>query len=160
MNNCSLLLRLLDALHTAQIPVRVFGGWAEELLGLIAPRAHGDIDLLLPGMDFDTLDMWLSRTELPEIAAKCFSHKRAFLFDGVMVEVLLVRQFGPVLQTDFFSGGYLLTWPAGTLTASTVVDGNEIPAASPAALAHYRSVHAHIEHAYRAAHNFPNPQSE
>ncbi|HVB53008.1 MAG TPA: hypothetical protein VNF24_02295 [Candidatus Acidoferrales bacterium] len=56
-------LRLLPSvdvrLEQAGFTVLVCGGWAEELPGLVAPRAHHDIDLLLLDPDPAVLDEFL-----------------------------------------------------------------------------------------------------
>jgi hypothetical protein len=72
----------------------LFGGWAEEAFALCQPRPHADIDLLLPAPSFQTLDHLLAAEpgDLQEISLKRFAHKRAFLFNGLMVEVVLVQQ--------------------------------------------------------------------
>jgi hypothetical protein len=55
-----LLLRsVVAALEQAGITALVFGGWAEELYGLIAARDHCDIDLLLVDPDDDALTAFL-----------------------------------------------------------------------------------------------------
>jgi hypothetical protein len=66
------------------------GGWSRELLGVEPPRRHRDIDLVVTDADVAKLDAWLSTQD--EIGAKRFPHKRAFLLEGVMVELHLVRR--------------------------------------------------------------------
>jgi hypothetical protein len=73
----------------------LFGGWAEEILGLAAPRPHADVDLLYPAADFSVIDAFLTDANgVTEIVPKRFSHKRAFERGGVRVEILLVS-IGP-----------------------------------------------------------------
>jgi hypothetical protein len=71
----------------------LFGGWAEELLGLRPPGPHQDIDLVHQGEDFSAIERMLR--DLPdlfrEIAEKRFNHKRAFLYRGGLCEVFLIQ---------------------------------------------------------------------
>ena len=68
------------------------GGWAEQLWGMGAPRHHRDVDLLYPAPSFAYLDWWLAlTTDLIVIPEKKFSHKRAFLSEGIMIEVILLE---------------------------------------------------------------------
>jgi hypothetical protein len=76
----SLLRSVVDALEHAGVAVLVFGGWAEELHGLVPQTGHLDIDLLLIDPDDGVLDAFLDARE--EIFAKRASHKRAFEVDG------------------------------------------------------------------------------
>jgi hypothetical protein len=85
-------MRVTSLLDDALVDVWLFGGWAEELQGLVPARAHRDVDLLHPAEDFTRVDALLrAEPALVEIVAKRFAHKRAFLLDGVMVELFLVR---------------------------------------------------------------------
>jgi hypothetical protein len=60
-NSVALLADVLMLLRRAGAPCHVFGGWAEELLDLAPPRAHGDIDLLHCADKFDRVDDLLHR---------------------------------------------------------------------------------------------------
>jgi hypothetical protein len=52
----------------------LFGGWAEELLGLIRPRAHHDVDLLHAAPDFTNADALIAcKGDLAEIRQKRFA---------------------------------------------------------------------------------------
>src|SRR5262245_55407002 len=71
---------VIERLADAGLPCLLFGGWAEEALGLIGPRPHQDIDLVLPvslSRDFHRFVFrageWSCRSR-----AKRFAHKRAF----------------------------------------------------------------------------------
>ena len=85
------ILRLLDDGGAGCL---LFGGWAEEALGLRRPRTHGDLDLLLPARSFRVLDDLLlgGGASWLDVPLKRFAHKRAFLSEGLLVEVILVRQ--------------------------------------------------------------------
>lgn len=82
----------------------LFGGWAEELLGLRPPGPHHDIDTVHCAADFSAIERLLAvRADiLVEVPAKRFAHKRAFLFAGVLCEVLLVQDAGQAPFTLFW----------------------------------------------------------
>ncbi len=150
-NSLTLVLALMQRLSLAQIDTWLAGGWAEELRGLCPPRPHRDIDLLYPAANFYHLDHWLASTkECSVIAAKSFSHKRAFLYEQVMIEMLLLEPQGEYSLTSFFDGRYDFIWPADTLSFLKTSGKNTLPVASPQALSRYRSEHRHVEAAYRA----------
>src|SRR4051794_26020511 len=56
-------------------PCVLFGGWAEEALGLSEARPHRDIDLLLPAPSFDRLDEVLAAAsaDLEQVPMKRFA---------------------------------------------------------------------------------------
>jgi hypothetical protein len=115
----------------------LFGGWAEEVLGLIRPRAHHDVDLLHPAPDFTNADALIARNgDLAEIAQKRFAHKRAFMSDGIMIELLLVRPADGNLVTLFW-GTANHVWPVDVLDQRV----RGIRVASAAAVLGYRAVH-------------------
>lgn len=86
----SVAIRALRIVEDAGFQVALVGGWSRELLGLEAPREHGDIDLLVTNAPIPALDEFLGG--LDEIKSKRFAHKRAFRLDGVMVELILVER--------------------------------------------------------------------
>lgn len=90
----------------------VFGGWAEELLGLRPAGPHSDIDLLLIDPDLDRLDEWLAGTD--EVVAKRASHKRALEWDGTLVELFLTRRRLDG-QVTVFGGVHTFVWPSDLL---------------------------------------------
>lgn len=111
-------------LQAAGVRVWLFGGWAEELLGLRRPSEHRDIDLLYPAADFALADAFMAADgRVTEITAKRFPHKRAFLSDDIMVELILAQ---PASSGGYFTcfwgdtpgtGGPLTSWalrPAGS----------------------------------------------
>jgi len=132
VNDLQFVERTLSLLADEGIEARVFGGWAEELLGLAEPRPHGDLDLLVAGDDWRGVDRLLER--LDEIEAKRFEHKRAFVLEGVTVELFLVRRDDAGLFTSFWD--VRRPWPDDTLD-----DDGELPLASAAAVAGYRAQH-------------------
>ncbi len=148
-NTLDLLAEVVQMLADAQIKTWLLGGWAEELSGLCAPRAHNDIDLLYPAQSFLRLEEFLrAQSGAQEVTAKRFPHKRAFEWSGVLVEVFLVRPKDDALVTDFF-GTFPLVWSQDTLFSTVMLPGGQWPCASAAALRLYRARHGEVEQAYR-----------
>jgi hypothetical protein len=140
-NDCPLLGGVMALLASAGAPCLLFGGWAEDLLGLSPSRAHRDIDLLLPAASFATVDRLTAQrsTEIAEVRAKRFAHKRAFLYRGFLVEIILVEQDGQGPVTRFW-GDRELRWltPLSALIQPWAF-------VSPANLDHYRRLHGSLE---------------
>jgi hypothetical protein len=59
-NNCEFLKHVLERLQQHGFASLIFGGWAEELLQLVPPRPHRDVDLLLPADSFVAFDRFLA----------------------------------------------------------------------------------------------------
>ncbi len=133
MNDLDLVQDVVSLLASRGVKVWVFGGWAEQLVGLAEPRRHVDVDLLYPADSFDELDA----LELPWIDAKRFAHKRAFAHDGVLVEVFLARRDDLGLYTELPGGTF--RWPRDVLSG---VHGLRV--AGPDALRNYRAAHAQL----------------
>ena len=112
VNDSALVMKVTSMLDDALVNVWLFGGWAEELQGIVPARPHRDVDLLHPAEDFARVDAVL-RTEpgLVEIVARRSDHERAFLLDGVMVELFLVRADADGYYTDM-PEGVRHRWPA------------------------------------------------
>jgi len=148
-NTAHLLSATVRALVEAGIRVWLFGGWAEELSGLRPPGPHQDIDLLYPAQDFDRVDEFIRLcNDAEEIRPKRFVHKRAFRWQGVMVELFLVQQGPGGCVTNFF-GIHPWEWPEDAFSYTVPLLGGNTPSASPAALCLYRTRHGDVEHAYR-----------
>ena len=137
-NDVAFLRRVVALLTSHGAEVVIFGGWAEELLGLTPPRGHGDVDLLCLADDVATLDELIEQAGLDEIAGKRFPHKRAFELDGIMVELFLVQRDAGGWHTDFW-GRVRHDWPA---TLSTELDG--LPVATAATVLGYRAAHERL----------------
>ena len=91
-NTLRFLLSTIQLFEEADLPVWVFGGWAEDVLHLAPKRIHQDIDFLYPAATFGHLDCFIAQTKgFQEIKAKRFSHKRAILYEHIMIEFLLVQ---------------------------------------------------------------------
>lgn len=135
---------VMRKLADADIACLLFGGWAEEALGLAQPRPHKDIDLLLQAPSFDAVDRLLCRShELEEIAGKRFAHKRAFMFDTVMVEITLVQMEGGI-PVAWFWGDVRFAWRT-PLSEICDLGGHRLPAASRENLRHHRINHRQTE---------------
>lgn len=130
-------MALLDA---AGAPCWLFGGWAEEIRGLRASGAHGDIDLLYPAASFTAVDRLLASGRVQEIEGKRFPHKRAFLLDGVMSELFLASRDKRGLSTMFW-GAARHDWPDDALLSPA---GFEWPVASAVALTGFRQDHERL----------------
>jgi hypothetical protein len=133
MNDLDCVYDVVELLAKDGVHVWVFGGWAEQLLGLAEPRTHLDVDLLYPAESFDALDA----LELPWIGAKRFPHKRAFAHDGVLVELFLVGHDTAGHYTDFPGGRH--RWAPDLLWG---VHGLRVT--GPGALQAYRSAFASL----------------
>lgn len=133
-NDLLFVRRVVADLEGAGIVTWLFGGWAEELVGLSLPRPHHDVDLLYPARDFELVDAFLSDSTMDEIAAKRFPHKRAFETDGLMVELFLVQGAEGTYYTDFW-GATRHDWPDNVLG----VQAGGLRVASATALVDYRA---------------------
>jgi hypothetical protein len=131
MNDLAFVQRAVALLRAKGVNAWVFGGWGEELCGLITPRGHADLDLLFPAPDWRDVD----RLELDWVAAKRFAWKRAFVLDRVVVELFLVERDDDGWYTQLKRRRH--DWPADVFA-----DRGRLPVASTAALASYR-------HSYR-----------
>jgi hypothetical protein len=94
-NGSATVCSVLSTLRESGVECDLFGGWAEELLGLFPPRDHADIDLVYRGADFGAIDALLASkaADIDEVTGKRFRHKRAFRFNGVICEILLVEDW-------------------------------------------------------------------
>ncbi|WP_255468001.1 hypothetical protein [Reyranella sp. CPCC 100927] len=117
----------------------LFGGWAEELLGLRDPGPHADIDLVYRGDDFAAIDDTICRLSLHEIPEKRFSHKRAIVHRGILCEFLLVRDWNHAPVTVFW-GDVTFRWCVPLLQDGTItLNDQPVSLVSDVNLAHYRA---------------------
>ncbi len=149
INDRKYLREVLRILQDKKIEVWLFGGWAEELQGWSSPRTHADVDLLYPAPDFRRIDSFIqNNTDWHEIVLKRFPHKRAAMFQGIMIEFTLIRKDEKGSFTHFF-GRLRFDWPKDTFRCTVSPDGITVNAASRAALQEYRRTHAAIQEACR-----------
>ena len=97
----------VETLAKEGLRVWVFGGWAEEMLGIADSRPHGDIDLLYLGPNFDEVDHVVRRKGWRSV--KHLSHKRAFELSGITIDVFLVQRDQRGYYSTFF--GQRHSWP-------------------------------------------------
>jgi len=131
MNDLLFVERTQAMLREHGVETWVFGGWGEELRGLIRPREHADLDLLYPA------ESWVDVDELPFewLVSKRFDWKRAFLLESVQVELFLVQRDDRGWYTQLARRTH--RWPDNLLTSN-----GHLRVASTAALASFR-------HSYR-----------
>ncbi|HTO31414.1 MAG TPA: hypothetical protein VL202_09590 [Pararhizobium sp.] len=141
-------------LRSSGIICDLFGGWAEEVLGLREPSAHGDIDMLYRNETFKELDSKLPDIpEFEEVPLKRFRHKRAFRFYGTLCEITLVQERdGPF---TLFWGDVPFRWDTPLLHGFLVEVGREpISVVSANNLKQYRDLHKD-----RQPHRWRDPQA-
>ena len=131
MNDLTFVEHAQTLLRSHGIETWIFGGWGEELRGLILPREHADVDLLYPAESWDEVD----ELRYDWIAGKRFPWKRAFMLEGTMVELFLVQRDRQGWYTALQRRVH--RWP-DNVVASTA----HLRVASTVALASYR-------HSYR-----------
>jgi hypothetical protein len=131
MNDLSFVERAVSLLASKGVDTWVFGGWGEELRGLIKPREHADLDLLYPAEDWSIVDNLF----LDWIEGKRFDWKRAFRLEEITVELFLVQYDARGWFTQLERRRH--NWPANVFAGT-----GRTPVASTAALAGYR-------HSYR-----------
>ena len=131
MNDLRFVERAVSLLQAKGINTWVFGGWGEELRGLIKPRPHVDLDLLFPAPDWRDAD----ELYLDWVPGKRLPWKRAFVLEGVVVELFLVERDEHGWFTQLKRRRH--DWPDNVFST----DGR-LPIASTAALASFR-------HSYR-----------
>lgn len=139
MNDLAFACRVFDLLASEGVLTWIFGGWAEGLRGLRPPAEHSDVDLLYPASDFAAVDALLARRDdFKEIEMKRFAHKRAFVYEGTMVELFLVQEDAEGLYTNF-NERFRFAWPNGTLARR-----GGLPVVGREALVSYRHLHGRI----------------
>jgi hypothetical protein len=130
VNDLDFVLRASDLLWSRGIRTWVFGGWGEELRGLIPPREHADLDLLYPARNWSRVDT----LHLDWVDAKHLPWKRGFVFDGVLVEIFLAERDEAGWFTQLKRRRH--DWPDNVFSTNGTV-----AVASTAALAGYRNAH-------------------
>lgn len=130
-NDVAFVERAVSLLASKGVDTWLFGGWGEELRGLIYPRPHAGLDLLYPAEHWDGVDA----LRLDWIEAKRLAWKRAFVLEGIMIELFLVERDERGWFTQLKRRRH--DWPANVF-----VHSGRLPVASTAALASFR-------HSYR-----------
>jgi hypothetical protein len=137
---------VLALLEQSGVPCLLFGGWAEELLGLRAAGPHRDIDLVHLSDSFASADMALEAGQLPdEIRAKRFPHKRAFAWRGLCCEIVLIQD-ACVRPVTWFWCDVPLFWQVPVAHPRPVsLAGHRFELVSAANLRLYRARHHDIQ---------------
>jgi hypothetical protein len=131
MNDLAFVERAQTLLRSKGVETWVFGGWGEELRGLIKPRDHVDVDLLYAGESWDAVDeLYLDWND-----GKRFPWKRAFVLEETAVELFLVQHDEQGWYTTLARRTH--RWPDNVLASN-----GHLRVASTAALASFR-------HSYR-----------
>lgn len=131
MNDLVFVEGVQTMLRAEGIETWVFGGWGEELRGLIRPRDHVDVDLLYPAESWAEVDA----LDLDWIEGKRFPWKRAFAQEAVAIELFLVQHDERGWYTALRERVH--RWPENVLASN-----GHLRVASTAALASFR-------HSYR-----------
>jgi hypothetical protein len=127
VNDLSFVERAQSLLRSKGVETWVFGGWGEELRGLIRPRPHVDLDLLYAAEGWDEVD----ELYLDWNPAKRYGWKRAFILEGIQVELFLVQRDEHGWYTKLARRTH--RWPENVLASN-----GHLRVASTAALASYR----------------------
>ena len=107
---------------------------------LSAPSPHKDIDLIHFAANFDHVDtiLILHADLFQEISKKRLSHKRAFLFRGVLIELFLVTRNAQGTYITRFYNKVPFMWPSDLFAYRCVLPPHSIPVATKQALDRYR----------------------
>ena len=144
------VLSIMHRLAQAQLATWLAGGWADELRGHCPPSPHQEDHLLYPAATIARLDQRLAHMpDLADIPAKHFAHKRAFLCEDILIEVVLLEpdEKGGY-RTSVFTQRYQLAWPPNPLSV-LIVNQQRVPVASEEALRLYRQQHHLVVEAYQ-----------
>lgn len=150
MNTLIFLQSVYNQFSSQSFDITIFGWWAEELQWVFAPRAHNDIDMFLIDTDFSRLDLYIqSSHEFIEILPKKFPHKRAVIYDWVMIEFFLVTNVNDILTTNFFDI-HLYNWWNIKIIKNVTTWWHKLKVVDKDIVAKYREKYAEIEHARTA----------
>lgn len=155
-NTLETLRTVLKMLSVSGVQCDVFGGWAEEILGLREPWQHSDIDLVYRSSDFSQVDVAMKHrnNELFEVRAKRFRHKRAFMFRETLCEIILVQE-SETRPVTYYWGDVPFEWLQPFLHLESVdLCGNPATVVSSANLRRYRDLWRQTQ-----PHRWRNPDS-
>src|SRR5258707_895071 len=131
MNDLTFVEQAVSLLAAKGVDTWVFGGWGEELRGLIKPREHVDVDLLYPAEDWTIVDS----PPLDGVEGNRLGGKPAFGLEGIPAELFLAQYAARGWYTQLERRRH--NWPPNVFSGP-----GRTPVASTAALAGYR-------HSYR-----------
>lgn len=155
-NTLETLRTVLKMLSVSGVQCDVFGGWAEEILGLREPWQHSDIDLVYRGSDFSQVDAAIKHRnrEFFEVEAKRFRHKRAFMFRETLCEIVLVQD-SETRPVTYYWGDVPFEWLQPFLHFESVeLGGDPATVVSSANLRRYRDLWRRTQ-----PHRWKNPDS-
>lgn len=89
---------VIKTLRKSGIACHLFGGWAEELLGLHEPSQHGDIDLLHCGENFEQFDGVLKT--FPEFAEVPAALEVPLEIEGVLSLDIVIADKGEAVANE------------------------------------------------------------
>jgi hypothetical protein len=89
VNDAAFVERVMDLLRRGELEPQLVGGWADELSGGADPRPHSDVDVRCDPALTSLVDALIAELGLDELLAKRRPGKRAFVLDGVLVEIHL-----------------------------------------------------------------------
>jgi hypothetical protein len=131
------LRALIHDLTEAAFNPLLIGGWAEELHGLVPPRPHEDVDVVLLEPNIARLDAFVA--ERNERVDGHLSHKRVMFPGGVKVELFIAERCRGEYYTVFWDR-MTWQWPE-TLEP---VDLHGLPVAPVVALQAFRRSYPHF----------------
>lgn len=155
-NTRETLATILRMLRASGVHCDLFGGWAEELLGLRESWQHGDIDLVYRGTDFIPIDKAMAHRcdEFCEVRAKRFRHKRAFVFHNTLCEIVLIQE-SDTRPVTYYWGDVPFLWDHPLLGNEAIeLCGEQATTVSTANLRRHRLLWRETE-----PHRWRNPES-
>lgn len=148
-NTTATLAAVLGQLRASGLPCDVFGGWAEELLGIRSAWQHKDIDLIYRGDSFAAFDK--INDDFRPVPLKRFRHKRAFMFHTTLCEIILVHD-ADTRPVTMYWGDVPFHWDQPLLQDGVVKLCDEpVSIVSAANLAKHRRLHGETQpHRWRS----------
>ncbi len=140
VNDRVFLANTVWELRGAGLDVWIFGGWCKEFLGQGPPRLHSDVDLVVRADNFVAFDEFLACSSYVEVVEKRSSHKRAYIRQGILVEVLIASPVNGATERTVFWDAEPFVWPDGTFEFSS----SELPVVSKEAVMAYEAAHARL----------------
>ena len=140
VNDRVFLANTVWELRGAGLDAWIFGGWCKEFLGQGPPRLHSDVDLVVRADNFAAFDEFLACSSYVEVVEKRSSHKRAYIRQGILVEVLIASPVNGATERTVFWDAERFVWPDGTFEFSS----SELPVVSKEAVMAYEAAHARL----------------
>jgi len=135
----------------------VFGGWARELHGAWRYEGHADVDMLVTAKDLSVFDEFIASSGRAEFRPKRHHHKRAYLRDRVLVELIQVRRTPAGLATDFY-GRLHRAWIEPLSCPLQTPCGTVLPVITAENIQAYERDHESVERAFFEA--YPHLRAE